>query len=76
MATAKQPMVQIPLDVFKDLTNHHVFGDPLKHPDRVAQVLGDKLDALVARQFYSDMLRAPTPEEAEEARQKYLKFRR
>lgn len=75
MATAKQPMVQIPRDVFLDLVRCHVLEEDMIAPATVRQVLSDKLDSLAAREYYTQMLRAPTPDEAEEARIKYLKLK-
>lgn len=62
--------VQIPLDLFRDLCLYFETGDG--DPERIRRQLETKLDALVARQLYSQSKTAPTAEEREKARQAYL----
>ena len=62
--------VQISLELFRDLCLYFETGDG--NPEQIRRQLEEKLDAMVARQIYSQSKTAPTPEERERARQAYL----
>lgn len=62
--------VQIPLELFRAICVYMETGDG--DPAAIRAALEQKLDALVARQLYTQSKTAPTPEEREKARQEYL----
>lgn len=62
--------VQIPLELFRAIYMYMETGDG--DPAAIRAALEQKLDALVARQLYSQSKTAPTPEEREKARREYL----
>ena len=69
----KKPQVQIDEDLFLDLLRF--FGDDCSdvHPqESINAALSDKVDKLIARKLFSEYKQAPTPEQREEARQRYL----
>ena len=61
--------VQIPYDLFLDLAMYHLRGED-DYEEEIC--LEQKLDAMLNRQLYSRYKTAPTEEEREQARQKYL----
>ena len=62
--------VQISLELFRAIYAYMETGDG--DPEQIRRQLEEKLDAMVARQLYSQSKTAPTPEERERARQAYL----
>ena len=62
--------VQISLELFRAIYVYMETGDG--DPEQIRRQLETKLDALVARQLYSQSKTAPTAEEREKARQAYL----
>lgn len=62
--------VQIPLELFRAIYVYMETGDG--DPAAIRAALEQKLDALVARQLYTQSKTAPTPEDREAARQQYL----
>lgn len=70
----KPKTVQIPLETFFDLVRVHLLDqddtDTLK---RISEALEGKLDAMARREYYSTYKDTSlTPQERQEARQKYL----
>ena len=65
--------VQIPQDLFMDLLRYHVaeISDP-EIAARIRRGLMEKVDAIARRKWYTDSKTAPTAEERERARQRYL----
>ena len=63
--------VQIPYDLFIDLAMYHLRGED-DFEEEIRQGLEQKLDAMLNRQLYSRYRTAPTEEEREQARQRYL----
>lgn len=74
----KEKQVQIPLKTFIGLlalTDDLINGYDNIDIDKVKEfykVLNNKLDAMLKREIYTKYKTAPTEEEREEARQKYL----
>ena len=69
----KKPQVQIDEDLFLDLLRF--FGDDCSDvhlQESINAALSDKVDKLIARKLFSEYKQAPTPEQREEARQRYL----
>lgn len=69
----KKPQVQIDEDLFLDLLRF--FGDDCSDvhlQESINSALSDKVDKLIARKLFSEYKQAPTPEQREEARQRYL----
>lgn len=67
--------VQIPEDLFLALASYH-----LKAPDpallgQIEAGLAQKVDAMLAREIYEEMKKAPTPEQRERARLEYLSLK-
>ena len=63
--------VQLPYELFVALIKFHLFQDD-DYADEIATGLEQKLDALVRHELYAKYKTAPTDEEREKARQKYL----
>ena len=63
--------IQLPEALFFDLVRFHCFGIQ-DNAESIKSALEGKLDALVARQYYTTYKTAPTAEEREKARQQYL----
>ena len=63
--------VQIPYDLFIDLTMYHLQSED-DFEEEIRQGLEQKLDAILNRQLYSRYKTAPNEEEREQARQEYL----
>ncbi len=63
--------VQISELLFLQLLDYHL-GNEIDEEEEIKAALEAKLDALVGRRLYSAYKTAATPEEREEARQKYL----
>ena len=63
--------VQIPYDLFLDLAMYHLRGED-DYEGEIRRGLEQKLDAMLNRQLYSRYRTAPTEEEREQARQRYL----
>ena len=63
--------VQISEELFIQLVKFHLCDDDLWLED-IAQGLEQKLEKIVNHNTYTDYKIAPTPEEREQARQKYL----
>ena len=63
--------VQIPYDLFLDLAMYHLRGEDA-YEEEIRHGLEQKLDAMLNRQLYSRYKTAPTEEEREQARQRYL----
>ncbi len=66
-----QKNIQISYDLFHDLLLYFGF-EKEELRDKIFKELQRKLDAMVRRELYSKYKTAPTQEEQEEARQKYL----
>ena len=63
--------VQIPYDLFVALLQYHLMMDD-DYEDEIKHGLEQKLEAMVRHEWYAKYKTAPTPEEREEARQRYL----
>ncbi len=63
--------VQIPYELFYQLIQCHLLGEE-GHEDEIKKGLGNKLDAMVMREYYTKSKEAPSEKDREEARQKYL----
>lgn len=63
--------VQIPYELFYALLKHHLMSDG-DYADEIRMGLEQKLDSMVQRELYSKSKTAPTIEERETARIKYL----
>lgn len=63
--------VQIPEELFIQLVKYHLLDDDLWQ-DEVKTGLERKLENIINRMTYTDYKTAPTEEEREKARQKYL----
>lgn len=63
--------VQIPYDLFYMLLKHHLISDG-DYSDEIYKGLEKKLDSMAQRELYSKSKTAPTIEERETARTKYL----
>ena len=63
--------VQITQDLFLKLFRYFFFDSDECYED-IKQELERKLDSMALRELYTKSKTAPTPEEREEARQKYL----
>ena len=63
--------VQIPYDLFVALPQYHLMMDN-DYADEIKHSLEQKLEAMVRHEWYVNYKTAPTPEEREEARQRYL----
>ena len=66
-----QKNIQISFDLFHDFLLYFGF-DKEELGDKIYDQLRHKLDAMIRRDLYSKSKTAPTKEEQEEARQKYL----
>ena len=66
-----QKNIQISYDLFHDLLLYFGF-DKEELGDKIYDQLRHKLGAMIRRDLYSKSKTAPTKEEQEEARQKYL----
>ena len=69
----KKPQVQIDEDLFLDLLRFFRgnCSDPFLMED-INAALSDKVDKMIARKLFSEYKQAPTPEQREAARQRYL----
>ncbi len=63
--------IQIPEELFLDLVAYHLL-DETERAEAIAKALARKVDAVLERKYYTAYKTAPTPEQREEARQKYL----
>ena len=63
--------IQISYDLFFMLIKYHLGGDDLWQEEIEAE-LNKKVDAIIARNTYTKYKTAPTKEEQEKARNKYL----
>ena len=63
--------VQITQDLFLALVKYHLL-EAAEEEEKIKKELAEKLDAMAKRQIYSQYKTAPTEEEREKARQKYL----
>ena len=63
--------VQIPYDLFVALLQYHLMMDD-DYEDEIKHGLEQKLEAMVRHEWDANDKTAPTPEEREEARQRYL----
>ena len=63
--------VQIPYDLFLALLQHHLMMED-GYEDEIRYGLEQKLEAMVRHELYAKYKTALTPEEREEARQRYL----
>ena len=63
--------VQIPYDLFLALLQYHLMMDD-DYEDEIRYGLEQKLEAMVRHELYAKYKTALTPEEREEARQRYL----
>lgn len=63
--------VQISYDLFLKLIKFHV-GECFEFQEEIEEKLENKLDKIINRNLYTKYKTAPTVEEKEEARQKYL----
>lgn len=64
--------VQISEELFFDLAIYHLKNADPKLEDKIRIGLSQKIDAMLAHEFYSQMKTAPTQEEREKARQEYI----
>ena len=65
--------VQIPYDLFVALLQYHLMMDD-DYADGIRYGLEQKLEAMVRHEWYAKYKTAPTLEEREAARQRYLDF--
>lgn len=63
--------VQIKYELFLDLIKYHL-ADVFEREDEIKKELEDKLNSIILRDLYTKYKTAPTKQEREEARQKYL----
>ncbi len=63
--------VQISYDLFIKLLQYYYF-EKYEYEEEIKQELEKKLNAMVMREHYTNYKTAPTEEEREKARQKYL----
>lgn len=63
--------VQIPEELFIQLVKYHLLDDDLRQ-DEIKTGLERKLENIINRMTYTDYKTAPTEEEREKARKKYL----
>lgn len=63
--------VQIPYELFTDLVLYHL-RDENNYDEEIRQGLEQKLNAMLNRELYSQYKTAPTEEQREQSRQKYL----
>lgn len=63
--------VQIPQELFIQLVKYHLCDDDLWE-DEIKAGLEQKMENIINRMTYTDYKTAPTEEEREKARQKYL----
>lgn len=63
--------VQITQELFLSLVKYHLL-EVTGEEEEIKKELAEKLDAMAKRQIYSHYKTAPTEEEREKARQKYL----
>lgn len=63
--------VQIPYDLFVALLQYHLMMDD-DYANEIRHGLEQKLEAMVRHEWYAKYKTAPTPEEREAARQRYL----
>lgn len=63
--------VQIPEELFIQLVKYHLLDDDLWE-DEIKTGLERKLENIINRMTYTDYKTAPTEEDQEKARQKYL----
>lgn len=63
--------VQIPQELFIQLVKYHLCDDDLWE-DEIKTGLERKMENIINRMTYTDYKTAPTEEEREKARQKYL----
>ena len=63
--------VQIPYNLFLALLQYHLMMDD-DYEDEIRHGLEQKLEAMVRHELYAKYKTALTPEEREEARQRYL----
>lgn len=63
--------VQIPYDLFVALLQYHLMMDD-DYEDEIKHGLEQKLEAMVRHEWYAKYKTAPTPEEREASRQRYL----
>lgn len=63
--------VQISYDLFIKLVQYYHF-EKYEYKEEIKQELERKLNAIVMREHYTNYKTAPTEEEREKARQKYL----
>lgn len=68
---SKMKNVQIPYDLFLALLQYHLMMDD-DYEDEIRYGLEQKLEAMVRHELYAKYKTAPTPEEQEAARQRYL----
>lgn len=63
--------VQIPYELFVSLLKYHLLGKD-ENAEIIKTGLNQKLDALIRHELYQKYKTAPTEEDREDARQKYL----
>mgnify|MGYP004631471569 CR=1 FL=1 len=68
---SKMKNVQIPYDLFLALLQYHLMMDD-DYADEIRYGLEQKLEAMVRHEWYAKYKTAPTLEEREAARQRYL----
>lgn len=66
--------VEISYELFLTLLQYHIAGDD-SYGEQARKGLEAKLDAMVRHELYTKYKTAPTEEEKEKARQKYLDMR-
>lgn len=70
---AKEKMIQIPETLFLELCRYFVLEqNDTALKTSIAKGLSDKLDRIVDHDLYTTYKTAPTKEQAEQARKKYL----
>ena len=69
-----QKNIQISMELFNKLLTYHLINDEidLDLGEEIGRDLLKKLDTFIDRQLYSTYKTAPTEQEREKARQKYL----
>lgn len=63
--------VQIKYELFLDLIKYHL-ADVFEREEEIKKELEGKLNSIILRDLYTKYKTAPTEQEREEARQKYL----
>ncbi|WP_035623041.1 hypothetical protein [Clostridium beijerinckii] len=68
----KSKQIQIPEELFAALLRYFNGGNDENTAKFIKDGLNAKIDAIIAREYYSEYKTAPSPQKREEARQDYL----